>query len=79
MEIAMTIVTSNWRPGSPRYHRVARFVDELFGRADRLRAPGFDPKWKDVNLTTRVPGLERFQPAQDWLDRANPAKQSGHP
>ena len=75
----MTIVTSNWRPGSPRYNRVARFVDELFSRADKLQAPGFDPKWKDVNPTTRVPGLERFQPAQERLDRASPAKQSGHP
>src|SRR5712672_3479784 len=28
-----TILASfNWRPGSPRYHRVARFVDELFSR-----------------------------------------------
>jgi hypothetical protein len=52
---------------------------KLFGRADELQASGFDPKWKDVNLTARVPGLERFQPAQDWLDRASPAKQSGHP
>jgi hypothetical protein len=75
----MTIVTSNWRLGSPRYHRVARFVDEFFSRADRLQASGFDPKWKHVNLTTRVPGLERFQPTQDWLDRASPTKQSGHP
>jgi NMT1-like family len=75
-----TILASfNWRPGSPRYHRVARFVDELFSRAEKLQAPGFDPKWKDVNLTTRVPGLERFQPAQEWLDRASPARQSGHP
>ena len=75
-----TILASfNWRPSSPRYHRVARFVDQLFSRVDKLQAPGFDPKWKDVNLTTRVPGLERFQPAQEWLDRANPTKQSGHP
>src|SRR5258707_11556344 len=72
-----TILASfNWRPSSPRYHRVARFVHQLFGRGDKLQAPGFDPKWKDVNLTTRVPGLERFQPAQEWLDRANPTKQS---
>ena len=75
-----TILASfNWRPSSPRYHRVARFVDQLFSRVDKLQAPGFDPKWKDVNLTTRVPGLERFQPAQEWLDRANPTKQSGRP
>jgi hypothetical protein len=76
-----TILASfNWRPTSPRYHRVTRFVDELFSQADKLQAPGFDPKWKDVNLTTRVPGLERFQPAQEWLDRASRTnKQSGHP
>src|SRR3982074_2132463 len=45
-----TILASfNWRPGSPRYRRVARFVDELFSRADKLKSPGFDAKWKDVN------------------------------
>src|ERR1700686_2240272 len=75
-----TILASfNWHPGSPGYLRVARFVDELFSRTDKLQAPGFDPKWKNVNLATRVPGLERFQPAQEWLDRASPTKQSEHP
>jgi TRAP-type uncharacterized transport system substrate-binding protein len=75
-----TILASfNWRTSSPRYRRVARFVDELFSRADKLKSPGFDAKWKDVNLTTRAPGLERFQAAQEWLDRASPSKQSGHP
>jgi TRAP-type uncharacterized transport system substrate-binding protein len=69
----------NWRPGSPRYRRVARFVDELFSRSDKLQSPGFDAKWKDVNLTARAPGLERFQAAQEWLDRASSAKQSGSP
>ncbi len=75
-----TILASfNWRTGWSRYRRVARFVDELFSRADKLKSPGFDAKWKDVNLTTRAPGLERFQAAQEWLDRASPSKQSGHP
>src|SRR6267378_2753393 len=69
----------NWRPGSERYRRVARFVDELFGGVDKLKTPGFDPKWKDVNLSTKVPGLERFQAAQEWLDRASSGKQSGQP
>ena len=65
----------NWRPGSERYRRVARFVDELFGGVNKLKMPGFDPKWKDVNLSTKVPGLERFQAAQEWLDRSNSANQ----
>ncbi len=66
----------NWRPASPRYRRVARFVDELFGRVDKLRSPGFSPTWKDVNLGNGAPGLERFRAAQEWLDRSYPKKQS---
>jgi hypothetical protein len=75
-----TILASyNWRPNSPRYRRVARFVDELFGRIDKLKSPGFDAKWKDVNIANRVPGLERFQAAQEWLDRRASTKQSERP
>jgi TRAP-type uncharacterized transport system substrate-binding protein len=75
-----TILASyNWRPNSPRYLRVARFVEQLFGRIDKLRSPGFDPKWKDVNLATRAPGLERFRAAQEWLDRSVPENQTGRP
>ncbi|MBV9562250.1 MAG: C4-dicarboxylate ABC transporter substrate-binding protein [Bradyrhizobium sp.] len=69
----------NWPEGSPRYRRVARLIDELFSRVDKLKAPGFDPKWKDVNLTTQVPGLERFPAAQAWLDRKANNKQSALP
>jgi TRAP-type uncharacterized transport system substrate-binding protein len=75
-----TILASyRWRADSPRYRRVARFVELLFGRADKLRSAGFDPKWRDVNLNTQVPGLERFQAAQEWLDRSTPKSQSARP
>jgi TRAP-type uncharacterized transport system substrate-binding protein len=59
----------NWPQQSDRYGRVARLVEHLFSRLDRLQSPGFDPKWKEVNLRVAVPGLERFRPAQEWLDR----------
>jgi TRAP-type uncharacterized transport system substrate-binding protein len=73
-----TILASfNWKPDTSRYERVARFVDELFSRIDQLRAPGFDAKWKDVSLSTAVPGLERFKAAQDWLARPAPAREPG--
>jgi TRAP-type uncharacterized transport system substrate-binding protein len=69
-----TILTAyNWRNNTDRYRRVSRFVENLFNRIDKLQAPGFDAKWKDVNLNAKVPGLERFRAAQDWLD-ANTAK-----
>jgi TRAP-type uncharacterized transport system substrate-binding protein len=75
-----TILASfKWRPNSPRYRRVARFVDLLFDRIDRLRSPGFDPKWKDVNPRTQAPGLERVQAAQEWLDRSALNKESARP
>ena len=59
----------NWSQRSDRYRRVKRLVDHLFSRLDQLQAPGFDPKWKQVNLRANVPGLGRFRPAQEWLDR----------
>jgi len=59
----------NWPQQSDRYGRVARLVDHLFSRLDRLQSPSSDPKWKEVNLRVAVPGLERFRPAQEWLDR----------
>jgi hypothetical protein len=33
-----------------------------------LQGPGFHPKWKDVTLNAKVPGLDRFPAAQEWLD-----------
>jgi len=66
---APTILTAyNWPTTSDRYRRVARFTEYLFGRIDRLHAQGFDSKWKDVNLNAKVPGLERFPAAQEWLN-----------
>ena len=41
----------------------------LFSRIDKLQSPGFDPKWKSINLAATVPGLDRFAAAQEWLDR----------
>jgi TRAP-type uncharacterized transport system substrate-binding protein len=67
--VPTVLVAFNWPPRSNRYQRVARFVEYLFSRIDRLQAPGFDPKWKSINLAATVPGLTRFAAAQAWLDR----------
>jgi TRAP-type uncharacterized transport system substrate-binding protein len=67
--VPTALVAFNWPEKSNRYQRVARFTDYLFSRMDRLQAPGFDPKWKSINLAATVPGLTRFPAAQDWLDR----------
>ena len=67
--VPTVLVSFNWSAQSNRYQRVARFVDYLFSRIDRLQATGFDPKWKSINLAATVPGLARSPPAQAWLDR----------
>jgi TRAP-type uncharacterized transport system substrate-binding protein len=67
--VPTALVAFNWPAGSNRYHRVARFVDRLFNGIDKLQGPGFDPKWKAINLAATVPSLSRFPAAQDWLNR----------
>jgi TRAP-type uncharacterized transport system substrate-binding protein len=74
--VPTALVAFNWPAGSNRYQRVARFVDNLFGRIGALQGPGFDPKWKAINLAATVPGLSRFQAAQDWLDRSAANRQT---
>jgi TRAP-type uncharacterized transport system substrate-binding protein len=73
------LATYNWPRNTPRYQRIDRFVNELFSGMDKLRGPGFDAKWKDMNLRTQAPGLERFRAAQEWLDRSSAVKQSARP
>jgi TRAP-type uncharacterized transport system substrate-binding protein len=67
--VPTALVAFNWPSQSNRYQRVSRFVDYLFSRIDRLQGPGFDPKWRSINLAATVPGLTRFAAAQEWLDR----------
>ena len=74
--VPAALVAFNWPAQTNRYQRVARFVDILFSRIDKLQAPGFDPKWKAINLGAAVPGLDRFAAAQQWLDRQARASQA---
>ena len=69
----------NWPKDSDRYRRVARLTNYLFNRLSKLQQPGFHPKWKDVNLSARVPGLDRLSAAQEWLDANAAAKQTTVP
>lgn len=67
--VPTVLAAYNWPRPTDRYKRVARLTDHLFTRLEKLQGPGFHPKWKDVNLAAKVPGLTRFPAAQEWLDR----------
>ncbi len=75
--IPTILAAFNWQKGSDRYKRVARLTDYLFNRLGVLQGPGFHPKWKDINLAAKVPGLARFPAAQGWLDKAAAATATG--
>jgi uncharacterized protein len=59
----------NWPQGSAQYAKLERFVDKFFSSIDKFGKPPRHAKWKEVNIAAVVPGLERFKPAQEWLDR----------
>ena len=63
------LVTLNWPKGSMRYRRTARFVEALFSKYELFLKPPWQKSWKDVNFAGKVPGWQRFAPAQEWLDR----------
>jgi hypothetical protein len=63
------LVTLNWPKGSMRYNRNAKFVDALFSKHERFLKAPWQKSWKDVNFAGKVPGWQRFAPAQEWLDR----------
>ena len=67
--IPVVLAVYNWKPGTPRYRKVERFIDYYFKRFDRLRKPPFHAKWKGINLGATVPGWTRFPPAQSALDK----------
>ena len=74
--VPTALVAFNFPAKSNRFERLARFVDYLFSRIEKLQQPGFDQKWKSINLAASVPGLARFPAAQSWLDREPRAAQS---
>ena len=63
------LMVYNWRPGTERYNRVAKFVDALFSKVEQFREPSRHAKWRDLSLSASVPGWRRFQAAEDWLSR----------
>src|SRR5882672_2305815 len=67
--VPTALVAFNFPAKSNRFQRVERFVAHLFSRIGKLQEPGFDAKWKSINLSATVPGLARFPAAQAWLER----------
>jgi hypothetical protein len=59
-----------------RYRRVQRFIEAFFPKIAEFQKPPRHVKWREVNLAATLPGWNRFEAAQAWLDnqRGNEAK-----
>jgi TRAP-type uncharacterized transport system substrate-binding protein len=69
----------NWPKGNDRFRRVERFINYYFTQFDRLKEPSFHPRWKDVNLSARVPGWKRYWVADAKLNEMVNAAPGGTP
>ena len=56
-------------PGSDEFRKLANVVDTFFTQFQTLLAPGHHGKWAEVNLSSQIPGWQRFVPADEWLKR----------
>lgn len=66
--VPAVLAVFNWRRGTDRYRRVETFAQAFFEKFEQFRKPPRHPKWREVNLTAELPGWQRFEAAQKWLD-----------
>jgi TRAP transporter TAXI family solute receptor len=60
----------DWKPGTPRFDVVRRFVEGFLDRAPELQNPGYlAKKWCEVDFRAGIPGWQRLGVAADWLSR----------
>lgn len=71
--VPTVLAAFNWSKQHHRYNKVARFVDYLFDRFDRLKKEPFHPKWRQVNLAAKIPGWNRLPAVQAKLDKMSAA------
>ena len=61
------LIAFNWPKGSDRYRRIQTFVDNFFPKLADFQKPPRHPKWRETHLAAKVPGLKRFEGADEWL------------
>ncbi len=62
------LFTYSWRSDSPRYEALARFSDVFFDHLSELHKDSRHPKWRQVDPTSEIVGLNRFDPARIWVE-----------
>lgn len=63
--VQTVLATLDRSPSADRTRRVRRFVELFFERFDRFKGLGYQPAWKDVNLSAQIPGWTRYELAAE--------------
>jgi uncharacterized protein len=69
--VGSVLMAADLRGIPERERNLGNFVDTLFTGFQGLLAPGYDAKWRDINIAADVPGWTRNPAAAQWL-RDNP-------
>lgn len=64
---SVILVVYNWKKDTKRYKKLATFVDHFFSKFEELQRPARHPKWHEVSLHAKIPGMLRFEAADEWL------------
>ena len=67
--VQTALFTYNWPIRSERFRLLESFVQTFFSRFPEFLDDSHHPKWREVNLEARLPGWQRFGPAERWLQR----------
>jgi TRAP-type uncharacterized transport system substrate-binding protein len=68
--VGRILAVYNWPARTEHYHKMAQFVQTFFDRLHDFQVPPHHPKWREIDVTTSVPGWRRFAAAQEWIRKA---------
>jgi uncharacterized protein len=78
--VGAVLITYNWpKSSTERYQRIEKFVDAFFSKIDEFKKPLRHPKWREVNIAAALPGWNRFEAAQNWIDARRVAEGQARP
>ncbi|WP_423964859.1 TAXI family TRAP transporter solute-binding subunit [Bradyrhizobium sp.] len=73
--VPQVLAVYNWPQNTEHYRRVARFVEYFFDRFNQFQKPPFHPKWKEISLSSSLPGWTRFRASEELLAKPPKAEQ----
>jgi uncharacterized protein len=69
--VGNVLMAADLRGLPQRARSLTNFIDTFFTGFQGLLVPGYDPKWREVNIAADLPGWTRTPAAAEWL-RDNP-------